>query len=247
MPQLPPIPRTPRTSFATNSACFFTSGNRVEKRERCTRPFHGLPMQKFNHLIGYAIHIPLAALVEHQGGLVSVMWMLPLLSEDPMELPEGSLLQHMVGRLESVLLVSAPPHAHVPLYRGGDARNYVGCVNEVLCHPLDMLHRGIDTSRECRIELIHRQVEPTFQPDLGQYIRKVLAPRVGPHLVRAIARMPSGQSVYSVLVDGIVARVLHANGINMTYVFCVATSPGSANGTRQRGNARLSPSHWRVS
>jgi hypothetical protein len=109
----------------------------VWKSRREARRFHEalrrVAQAKFEHMIPSPIHVPLAALVCHQGAYVSVVWLPPLLSSTPVRPDLGDASWALVELLRCAMCTKTAPAVFI----GADLRLYVMSIS-VLGEPLSV-------------------------------------------------------------------------------------------------------------
>jgi hypothetical protein len=113
----------------------------VWKSRREARRFHEalrrVAQAKFEHMIPSPIHVPLAALVCHQGAYVSVVWLPPLASSDPIVAAASGAVGLLMHMLACCLGLRGDANG-LKLYTGADGRYYILPVPTVVLEPSEV-------------------------------------------------------------------------------------------------------------
>jgi hypothetical protein len=198
----------------------------VWKSRREARRFHEalrrVAQAKFEHMIPSPIHVPLAALVCHQGAYVSVVWLPPLVSATAIKLESGSAVASLVDILRAGLglPMATPP---MSLYPGLDLKLYVIPTLEscVVRFPGPSVF-----TLAARGELLSTLDQPV--KDVAALAAKEVVPRFVDLFIsqRADELGPTAAPAAAVgLVSGlIVGKTMHAVGLNISFIGHIAHS-----------------------
>jgi hypothetical protein len=197
----------PRSFAASQEAVFM----HVWKSRREARRFHEalrrVAQAKFEHMIPSPIHVPLAALVCHQGAYVSVVWLPPVVQATPVKPETGSAMWACVEVLRAAL--NLPPGFNIPLHLAADGRFYLLQVGFIVsqCYPAALHHVP------ARLELLRELPDFFGETDVTNRIMlTTLLPRYGDALIDAFETKKSASSS---IKEGFCGVVAHASGLNV--------------------------------
>lgn len=201
----------------------------VWKSRKEARLFHEtirrLAQTKFESLISSPLHVFIAGLFAHLGGVVSCVWLPPLVNDSLLDVPGGTATHSLLSLWKDALRV--PAATNMPVALGGDGRFYCfPAPTAICCHGMQtpVPH---DCSGAWRLEWVEH-LEGQI-PDLPvQALNKERIPQCAialSHRTDVLTSRYGKLQSQALLADRVVPEALHDYGLNVCHAFLLFLSP----------------------
>jgi hypothetical protein len=174
----------------------------VWRSRRAARHYHGAAQRVAQAMFEYIIPTPLTAatavLVQHQGALVTVAYLPPLLAAEPARLHPRGGVASVLDVLRAALRLA--PGAALPVYLGADGLLYVFAAQQVLQRRVDIAEHHIPMRHA-----FADQLPRATNPEAVDFKMRELAVKAA----AAIVHLPHDP------MQGSVGAAMHALGLNV--------------------------------